>query len=347
MSRKNTSQRDSGHSGFEVPEDGYRDLFGELIPPDECVSNEEAKNKSNKKTPKKRKQPYDDFFDTPIRPKRVFIHTPRFQLYQLSLNVSGVQHIQDSPQISINNESKRNNGNNDNDKKSQQVFEGVVVFVDYKIEYDRKSTTISQKLISMGAKVEKTFNRKVTHVMFCDGYRSTYNKAVERNIPLVSARWMEYSYKANKMLDPATYPPVGIEKYTKTPPRKINIPVHKSYSIGRWLSHQQYLISDLSEPVKDFQIRRHKIFGSALKFNIFDDAGIYISDSCESPAKLLRRLVQACGGHCTSTESIANVVVGYTLQMNNNIHEKWILDCITQGILLNKCQYNLVNFNEK
>jgi len=41
-----------------------------------------------------------------------------------SLNVSGVQHIQDSPQISINNESKRNNGNNDNDKKSQKVFEG-------------------------------------------------------------------------------------------------------------------------------------------------------------------------------------------------------------------------------
>jgi len=61
--------------------------------------------------------------------------------------------------------------------------------------------------------------------MFCDGYRSTYNKAVERNIPLVSARWMEYSRKANKMLDPADYPPVGMDKYTKTPSRNINIPV--------------------------------------------------------------------------------------------------------------------------
>lgn len=98
---------------------------------------------------------------------------------------------------------------------------------------------------------------------------------------------------------------------------------------------------------KDFQIRRHTTFGLELKFNIFDNAGkIYISNSCESPAKLLRRLVHACGGHCTSIESIANVVVGYTLQMNNNIHEKWILDCITQGVLLNKCQYNLVNSNE-
>jgi len=98
---------------------------------------------------------------------------------------------------------------------------------------------------------------------------------------------------------------------------------------------------------KDFQIRRHSTFGLALKFNIFNNAGkIYISDSCESPAKLLRRLVHACGGHCASTESVAKVVVGYTLQMNNNIHEKWILDCITQGTLLNKCQYNLVNSNE-
>ncbi|CAI6376320.1 unnamed protein product [Macrosiphum euphorbiae] len=176
MSRKNTSQRDSGRkarkphhddsdemslnsnldwfadSGSQVPQDdGYRDLFGELIPPDECVSNEEAKNKSNKKTPRKRKQPRDDYFDTPTRPKRLFIPTKRFmiameeakkELYELmgktnskkvsvvstdSLNVSGVQHIQDSPQTSMNN------GNNDNDKKSQQVFEGKLkCFINYR-----------------------------------------------------------------------------------------------------------------------------------------------------------------------------------------------------------------------
>ncbi|XP_060856102.1 uncharacterized protein LOC132933848 isoform X2 [Metopolophium dirhodum] len=657
MSRKNTSQRVSGrkkrkphHDDSDeisltrhldlfaksclenkTPNEGYRDLFGELIPPD-VVSNEEAKNKSIKKTQKKKKQPRED--DIVTKPKRVFIVTPKFmkcmmeaqkELYSLmgvstssskvsvvstdSLNVSGVQHLQDNPQISKSNESKINSKNNDNEKKNQHLLEGFFVFVDYKIDNERSASSIKERLISMGAKVEKTFNRKVTHVMFCDGYRSTYNKAVERNIPLLSARWMEYSYSANKMLDLADYPPVGMEKYTKPPPpRNIIIPkrskykkkvpdnvkreilfkshcdklmrqfnrrmkscskkkkkgpiietpqkntaleqhkfynsidvvqilstqlrkelnsdvipepdeqvdgsdvpmsiriirkhltpdvkektiskevhseiskiedrlnlnfearkkfrkllfpcdkdlnnievgdfptqtkdsdsrimslnsmnsmiqtptlsladndivlqsiaytgmikseakilkasiqnlgkfifhtkvkptttylitksqfnqsldivfamaygciivsedwVHKSFSIGKWLSHQQYLISDLSEPVKDFQIRRNTIFGSALKFNIFDNAGrIYISDSCESPAKLLRRLVHACGGHCTSTESIANVVVGYTLQMNNNIHEKWILDCITQGKLLNKCQYNLVNSNE-
>ncbi|XP_022180207.1 uncharacterized protein LOC111040580 [Myzus persicae] len=609
--------------------EGYRDLFGELIPPDECVSNEEVKNKLIKKTPasKKKKQPYEEIlFNTPTRPKRLFIPTPKImelmheaskELYSLmgarlsssnvsivstdNLNVSGIQHLQDSPRTSIKNESKINIEEDDNDQKSQKVLEGVVAFIDYKVDNNRSNTSINQRLIDLGAKVEKTFNRKVTHVMFCDGYRSTYKKAVERNIPLVSARWMEYSKLANKIQDPADYPPVGMDKYTTMPSRniiipkistsykkfldpsnmerdrliktncdnlmkqfnlsrnhnvengercpiietpekttvnkqddvenilsdqlckelkkivvldeqidKLNVPtsiktlrnyltpdvkektiskdiygqiakiedqlnlnfqakkrfrmllfpsdkdlnnidevsdlstqtkdndsgtmfinsmtirtpevflnddvrvqsiactgiiksevkilksfienlgkfifhtevkptttylitksissqsldivfamangcyivsedwVLQSYSIGRWLSHQKYLIPELSEPVKDFQIRRHTVFGSDLKFNIFNNAGkIYVSNSCESPAKLLRRLVHACGGHCTSKESKADIVIGAnTLQSRHNIHEKWIFDCITQGVLLNKYQYNYVHSSE-
>uniref|UniRef100_A0A2S2PST0 Microcephalin n=1 Tax=Schizaphis graminum TaxID=13262 RepID=A0A2S2PST0_SCHGA len=604
--------------------EGHRDLFGELIPPDVCVSDTEAKDKSTKKkTPasKRKKLPYEDVFvNSPvIKPKRVFIVTPRLLKCMVeaqkeldshmgvkksssnvsivsndSLNVSGVQHLQDSPITSIKNVSKINTENND--KKPQQVLKGVVAFVDYKIDNERCDSSIMYNLIKLGAKVEKTFNRKVTHVMFCDGYRSTYNKAVERNIPLVSARWMEYSRRANKIQDPADYPPVGMEKYTKTPskvikisksksyqkfldssnierdqlfkskcdnlmkqfnlsinhkdeneekhssmetPQKmiadeqddlhkpdhivnivsdqlckvlnktdspvsdekleeLNVPiriirkhltpngkenttskilgsqiakiedqlnlnfqarkrfrkllfpsdedinniqevidfptqtkdsnskkmsinstiiqtpkdslaansvvlqsiactgmmksemnilkssiktlgkfvfhamvkpqttylitkshsnqsldiifamaygcfivsedwVHESYRIGKWLSHQHYLIADLSEPVKEFQLQRHTTFGSVLKFHIFDNAGkIYISDTCKSPAKLLKRLVHACCGHCTNNKSIANIVVGDTPKMDNNVDEKWILDCITQGILLNK-----------
>ncbi|XP_001949045.2 uncharacterized protein LOC100168837 [Acyrthosiphon pisum] len=693
---------------------GHRDLFGELIPQDEFVSNTEAKKKSNKKTTvsKKKKQSDEEIMiDSPIlRPKRVFIPTPKFmklmkeaqtELYSLmgvnksssdisvvtsdTLNVSGIQNLEDSPIKSIRNEPKTNSKNNDNDKESRQILEGVVAFVDYKIDNDRRASSIIQCLIEMGAKIEKTFNQKVTHVMFCDGYRSTYKKAIKRNIPLVSARWMEYSKLANKMLEPKDYPPVDLEKYTKkTPVKNINIPVsqtykkflrpsnierdqifksrcdqimerfnnlnvnqnnenkdclivesppkktvnkldgpyetndivnmlsdqlckvlnkidspvpddqidelyipmslkvlrkyltpngkentncteleselakiedrlnlnsqarqrfrkllfpsdknlnnvsnvsdfpspspeklrisapsrlistkkrktlidintntknlnsnkitplqknakinslkweipsdlrpkkskkitvqkvksvkmtqtkdtvsslmsrnsssifqtpkaslaspvvlksiacsgmtksetnilksciqdlgtfifhpkvepsttylitksqpkrtlnivfamaygcfivsedwvHNSHKIGRWLSHHQYLISDLSERVKEFQLRRHT-FGSLMTFNIFDNVGrIYISNTCEPHAKLLRRLVRACGGHCTSAETKANVVVGYTPQMIDNIHEKWILDCITQGTLLNKNLYMIVNTNE-
>lgn len=625
-------------SGFEKVNDsqssleGHRDLFGELIP--DVVSNADTKKELNKKAPvsKKKKQSYEDIVDTPIvRPKRVFIPTPKImkfmkeahkELYSImnaktsssnvsvvstdSLDVSGVQQLQDSPIISKKNESKINTEDIKNDEKSQKVLAGVVAFVDYKIDNERADSSISHRLVDLGAKVVKTFNQKVTHVMFCDGYRSTYNKAIERKIPLVSARWMEYSKLANKIQDPADYPPVGMDKYTKTPlkifnihkrmtykkflspssierdqlfkkkcdnlmkqfnlslnrsneegksstivtPQKttvneqddfykhkdivdklsdqlcqvlnkvdslipdeqideLNVPmsiktlrkhltpegkenttskelysqiakieeqlnlnfqarkrfrkllfptdedlnniceisdfptqtkdgdssiktsnsvtfqtsnvfledddidlhssiactgmiksevkilkssihnlgkfafhtkvkpsttilivksksidqsldivfaisygcyiisedwVHESFKIGRWLSYQQYMISDLSEPITDFQIRRHTIFGSTSKFNLFNKAGkIYISDTCEPSAKILKRLVHACGGHCTNNKHTATVVVGNTPEMNNNVHEKWILDCITQGILLSHYQYKIVN----
>jgi len=183
MSRKNTSQRVSGRKKRKLHDDdsdeisltsnldlfkdsclevnktsqksfeGHLDLFGEVIPPDVPVSNEEAKNKPIKKTRKKKKQPYEELFDTPSRPQKVFIHTGRFfkvmmeaqkELYSLmgvpmssskvpvvstgSLNVSGVQHIQDSPQISISNESKIKSENKDNCKEPHQILEGKLKF---------------------------------------------------------------------------------------------------------------------------------------------------------------------------------------------------------------------------
>lgn len=92
-------------------------------------------------------------------------------------------------------------------------------------------------------------------------------------------------------------------------------------------------------------MRRHT-FGSLLTFHIFDDAGnIYISQKCEPSAKSLKQLVRACGGKCTNNEIMANIVVGHTSRTNNNISEKWILDCITEGSLLNKDEYVLINDN--
>lgn len=56
---------------------------------------------------------------------------------------------------------------------------------------------------------------KVTHVVFRDGYPKTYNTAIQRNIPLVSACWVEKSILAKKLMDPVDYPPINMEKYTK------------------------------------------------------------------------------------------------------------------------------------
>jgi len=42
---------------------------------------------------------------------------------------------------------------------------GVVAFVDYKIDNDRSGSCITQCLINLGAKVEKSFNQKVITYM--------------------------------------------------------------------------------------------------------------------------------------------------------------------------------------
>lgn len=66
---------------------------------------------------------------------------------------------------------------------------------------------------------------KVKYVVFRDGYRKTYDTAIKREIPLVSAKWVENCYLANKILNPVDYPPVDIEKYTKKRPVNYNLPV--------------------------------------------------------------------------------------------------------------------------
>lgn len=62
-------------------------------------------------------------------------------------------------------------------------------------------------------------------MVFRDGYRKTYNTAISRKIPLVSAKWVENCRLSNKILDPVDYPPMNIEKYTKKQPINFNHPV--------------------------------------------------------------------------------------------------------------------------
>lgn len=50
---------------------------------------------------------------------------------------------------------------------------------------------------------------------------------MERKIPLVSARWVENCQYAKKILDPAEYPPIDIEKYAKPREYNFNISVNK------------------------------------------------------------------------------------------------------------------------
>ncbi|OBS77937.1 hypothetical protein A6R68_19674, partial [Neotoma lepida] len=49
--------------------------------------------------------------------------------------------------------------------------------------------------------VSKTFNKQVTHVIFKDGYQSTWDKAQKTGTKLVSVLWVENQPRPQKATD--------------------------------------------------------------------------------------------------------------------------------------------------
>ncbi|XP_057552983.1 microcephalin isoform X2 [Hippopotamus amphibius kiboko] len=68
------------------------------------------------------------------------------------------------------------------------------------------SKTFTNQLVDMGAKVSKTFNKQVTHVVFKDGYQSTWDKARKRGVKLVSVLWVEKCRTAGAHIDESLFP---------------------------------------------------------------------------------------------------------------------------------------------
>ncbi|XP_029789589.1 microcephalin isoform X2 [Suricata suricatta] len=68
------------------------------------------------------------------------------------------------------------------------------------------SKTFTNQLVDMGAKVSKTFNKQVTHVVFKDGYQSTWDKAQKRGVKLVSVLWVEKCRTAGAHIDESLFP---------------------------------------------------------------------------------------------------------------------------------------------
>ncbi|XP_045677308.1 microcephalin isoform X2 [Phyllostomus hastatus] len=68
------------------------------------------------------------------------------------------------------------------------------------------SKTFTNQLVEMGAKVSKTFSKRVTHVVFKDGYQRTWDRAQERGVKLVSVLWVERCRTAGAHADEALFP---------------------------------------------------------------------------------------------------------------------------------------------
>ncbi|KAM4042426.1 microcephalin [Anomaloglossus baeobatrachus] len=101
------------------------------------------------------------------------------------------------------------------------ILTGVIAFVDVwsSNQTENYSKMFSQQLLNLRAKVSKTFNKQVTHVVFKDGSQSTWDKAVKTKVKLVSVLWVEKCRETSMHVDESVYPAIntntGLSQFTK------------------------------------------------------------------------------------------------------------------------------------
>lgn len=93
------------------------------------------------------------------------------------------------------------------------LLKGVVAYVEVRSGHDNRSKGVKAHMRSLGATIEETLNRKVTHVVFNEGLPSTYKKAKKFKCHLVSVLWIEACKEASSKVSEAGYPPIGQQIY--------------------------------------------------------------------------------------------------------------------------------------
>ncbi|XP_050172056.1 microcephalin [Myiozetetes cayanensis] len=92
----------------------------------------------------------------------------------------------------------------------EPVLTGVSAFVEVwsSNRTENYSKTFEQQLLDMGAKVSKTLNKHVTHVVFKDGRFTTWKKAQKLGVKTVSVLWVEKCQETGVHVDESLFPAV-------------------------------------------------------------------------------------------------------------------------------------------
>uniref|UniRef100_A0A3B3T3E4 Microcephalin 1 n=1 Tax=Paramormyrops kingsleyae TaxID=1676925 RepID=A0A3B3T3E4_9TELE len=101
-------------------------------------------------------------------------------------------------------------------------FPDVVAFVDVwsSSKTENYSKPFIKQLLDMGAEVSKTFNKQVTHVVFKHGRQSTWDKAKQLGVKLVSVLWVDRCKDSGKHVDEGSCPAIHEESVANKVPGK-------------------------------------------------------------------------------------------------------------------------------
>ncbi|XP_074943042.1 microcephalin isoform X2 [Phalacrocorax aristotelis] len=96
----------------------------------------------------------------------------------------------------------------------EPILKGICSFVEVwsSKRTENYSKTFEQQLLDMGAKVSKTLNKHVTHVVFKDGRLATWRKAQKMGVKMVSVLWVEKCRETGVHVDESLFPAVDVNE---------------------------------------------------------------------------------------------------------------------------------------
>ncbi|XP_052665384.1 microcephalin isoform X1 [Harpia harpyja] len=181
----------------------------------------------------------------------------------------------------------------------EPVLKGISAFVEVwsSNRTENYSKTFEQQLLDMGAKVSKTLNKHVTHVVFKDGRLSTWRKAQKMDVKIVSVLWVEKCRETGVHADESLFPavdtneglPLLIKKHKCMQPKDI---VEKNPENDRRLQRR------LDEMAKELAVQKTAINAETdVPVLLFEDNGslVYspvnkIKDRCSPRERRIKEM---------------------------------------------------------
>ncbi|NWY38473.1 MCPH1 protein, partial [Sylvia atricapilla] len=136
------------------------------------------------------------------------------------------------------------------------------------------SKTFEHQLLDMGAKVSKTLNKHVTHVVFKDGRMTTWKKAQEMGVKIVSVLWVEKCRETGVRVDESLFPAVHTNEGFLLPTKKHKCMQPKDY-VEKTPENNRKLQRRLNQMAKELALQKTEV-NADVPVLLFEDNGSLI-----------------------------------------------------------------------
>ncbi|XP_038627587.1 microcephalin, partial [Tachyglossus aculeatus] len=147
---------------------------------------------------------------------------------------------------------------------ARPVLQDVVAYVEVwsSNRAENYSETFINQLVRMGAKVSKTFNKHITHVVFKEGRQSTWNKAQKAGVKLVSVLWVDKCREVGVHIDESLFPAINTNEGLSTLTEKKHKCMQPKDFVAKTPENDRRLQKKFEKMAKELDSQKAAIDGS-------------------------------------------------------------------------------------